>query len=253
MNEIIPFSFEDRDVRVLECEDSPWFVLSDVCDVLDISNSRDAAARLDDDEKAAVGITDTSSNGVTQSRQTTIINESGLYSLILTSRKKAAKRFKKWVTAEVLPAIRKTGGYGKSRDPVEVLNDPEAMRGLLLSYSEKVLALEEKVKEQESDVEAYERIAKSEGALCITDAAKALQMRPKDLFAYLQGHGWIYRRPGGGHYLGYQSKVATALLEHKVTTVLRADGSERVVEQVKVTPKGLAKLAKLLQPIGRVA
>ena len=100
------FNFEGADLRVLERTGEPWWVLSEISSLLEVSNSRDAARRLDDDEKG-VGIIDTPGGP----QETTIINESGLYSLILTSRKPAAKRFKKWVTAEVLPAIRKTGVY----------------------------------------------------------------------------------------------------------------------------------------------
>lgn len=114
---IIPFHFEVHTVRTQMIEGEPWFVLADVCKVLEIRNSGDAAARLDDDEKADVGITDTSSGGVQQSRSMIVINESGLYSLIMTSRKPQAKRFKKWVTAEVLPTIRKTGSYGTPQLP----------------------------------------------------------------------------------------------------------------------------------------
>lgn len=133
-------------------------------------------------------------------------------------------------------------------DPMKVLNDPAAMRGLLLTYTEKVLTLEGQVSELTPKADALDRIATADGSLCVTDAAKALQVRPKDLFAYLRAHGWIYRRPGSGHDLGYQSKVASGLLEHKVTTVLHADGTERMIEQVRVTPKGLAALAKLFRP-----
>lgn len=128
------------------------------------------------------------------------------------------------------------------------LNDPAALRGLLLNYSEKAEQLEKRVQELEPSQEALQRIAEADGSLCITDAAKALQMRPKDLFGWLRQNGWIYRRAGSGHDLGYQSKTATGLLEHKVTTVLRADGSEKVTEQVRVTPKGLTKLASLIKP-----
>ncbi|MCG4274467.1 Bro-N domain-containing protein [Acetobacter senegalensis] len=92
--------------RTIMQNGEPWWVLADVCKVLEISKHRDAASRLDDDERGSV-LVDTL--GGLQSM--TAINESGLYSLILTSRKPAAKRFKKWVTSEVLPAIRKTGGY----------------------------------------------------------------------------------------------------------------------------------------------
>lgn len=138
-------------------------------------------------------------------------------------------------------------------DPMVALNDPATMRGLLLSYSEKVLELEQANAELSPKAEALDRIATADGSLNITAAAKALQVRPKDLFAYLQAHGWIYRRNGGSGYLGYQSKVTTGLLEHKVTTVLRGDGSEKIVEQVLVTAKGLTKLAALLRPSAQAA
>lgn len=138
-------------------------------------------------------------------------------------------------------------------DPMVALNDPATMRGLLLSYSEKVLELEQANAELTPKAEALDRIATADGSLNITAAAKALQVRPKDLFTYLQAHGWIYRRNGESGYLGYQSKVTTGLLEHKVTTVLRGDGSEKIVEQVLVTAKGLTKLAALLRPSAQTA
>ncbi len=100
------FSFETHAVRSLLISDQPWFVASDVCAALSIENNRNATARLDDDEKD-VRTMDTPSG----KQELTIINESGLYSLILGSRKAEAKKFKKWVTAEVLPSIRKTGSY----------------------------------------------------------------------------------------------------------------------------------------------
>lgn len=103
------------------------------------------------------------------------------------------------------------------------------------------------------DVDALERIAKADGSLCLTDAAKALQQRPKDLIAYLSSHHWIYRRAGGDHWVGYQQRLQSADLEHKVTTVLRADGTEKITEQVRMTAQGLAKLAKLFRPIAKVA
>lgn len=137
-------------------------------------------------------------------------------------------------------------------DPTAALGDPAALRGLLLTYSEKVLALEAVNAELAPKAIALDRLSTADGSLCITDAAKAIQVRPKALFSYLREHNWIYRRPGGKSYLGYQTRVTSGLLEHKVTTVLRADGSEKIVEQVLITPRGLTKLAMLLQPIGAV-
>ncbi len=105
-------------------------------------------------------------------------------------------------------------------DPMQVLNDPAAMRGLLLNYSEKVLTLESKVAQQAPKVDAFNRIAKADGSFCFTDAAKMLQMRRKDLLNWLSAHRQIYRRLGTSRP-GYQDKIQSLLLEHKTDTITR--------------------------------
>lgn len=142
---------------------------------------------------------------------------------------------------------------GAAFDPSTVLESPAAMRGLLLTYTEKVLALEGEVEEMRPQVQALERIAISDGSMCITDAAKTLQVRPKTLFDFLKSHGWIYTRAGSGDYIAYQPKLQMGLLEHKTTVVTRSDGSEKTTTQVRVTPKGLARLAQEFPPIVRAA
>ncbi|TRO20910.1 hypothetical protein EQ826_15320 [Ectopseudomonas mendocina] len=116
--QVIPFQFDTREVRTMLIDDQPWFVAADVCQALAVRNNRDALSRLDEDEKG-VATTDTLGG----SQAVGIINESGLYSLILTSRKPEAKRFKKWITAEVLPAIRRTGQYHDSSNKMATLVD----------------------------------------------------------------------------------------------------------------------------------
>jgi prophage antirepressor-like protein len=112
MNDLANFIYEGREVRTLERDGDPWFVAKDVCDVLGIENSRDTLAKtLDDDEKGVDTIYTRSENGVMQNREMNIINESGLYNLIFQSRKPEARAFRKWVTSEVLPSIRKKGFY----------------------------------------------------------------------------------------------------------------------------------------------
>lgn len=106
MSAIIPFDFEEHAIRIVMRGENPWFVAADVCRALDLGNAGQAVSRLDDDEK---GVTSNDTLGGKQ--QMTIISESGLYALILTSRKPAAKRFRKWITSEVIPAIRLTGRY----------------------------------------------------------------------------------------------------------------------------------------------
>ncbi|WP_399675063.1 phage antirepressor KilAC domain-containing protein [Serratia sp. szju] len=138
-------------------------------------------------------------------------------------------------------------------DAAAALNDPEFLRTTLLTYSEKVIALEHKVVEMQPDVEALERIAKADGSMCITNAAKHLQVQPKALFKLMSENHWIYRRTGGRAWLAYQDRIQSGVLEHKVTTVSRSDGSEKVVEQVLVTAKGLTKLSKLMGVSGAAA
>ena len=90
---------------------------------------------------------------------------------------------------------------------------------------------------------ALDRIADADGSMCITDAAKHLQMAPKKLFSWLSANDWIYRRPGAAHWVAYQPRLKSGVLDHKITLVTRGDGSEKVTEQVLVTAKGLARLA----------
>ena len=127
-NPITLFNFNRIDVRVITKENEPWFVLNDVCKILELENSRNVTARLDNDEKDYVHIMD----AIGRERETTIINESGLYSLIIRSRKSEAKHFKKWVTSEVLPSIRKTGGY---------LLSPDQYGGITKSVVNKAVAI----------------------------------------------------------------------------------------------------------------
>ena len=131
-------------------------------------------------------------------------------------------------------------------DPMVALNDPATMRGLLLTYTEKVLVLEEQVEGMKPKVEALERIAIADGSLNLTEAAKALQQPPRKFNQHLCSQRWIYKRAGGKQWLGYQDKVQQGLVEHKVTTVPLADSGERLCEQVRITSKGLTRLAQQL-------
>ncbi len=134
----------------------------------------------------------------------------------------------------------------KTIDPMQVLNDPAAMRGLLLTYSEKVLALEARVEAQEIKVATLDRIEGADGSLCLTDAAKTLKVRPIDLIRFMDGRRWIYKRPQNRNWIGYHDKIAGGYLEHDDHLYIDKEGRERVSTQVKVTGKGLLRLAELL-------
>ena len=131
-------------------------------------------------------------------------------------------------------------------DPMKLLNDPAAMRGLLLGYTEKVLSLELTVATQAPKVEAFDRIAEADGCLGLQEAGKALQQKPNKFIGWLREKGWIYRRAGSKNNLGHAEKVNSGYVTHKVKTIDLPDGSQKVCEQAMITPKGLAKLAMML-------
>lgn len=135
----------------------------------------------------------------------------------------------------------------KAVDPMQILSDPAAMRGLLLGYTEKVLELESTVAAQAPKVAALDRIAThSDGSFCIRDAAKTLQIQEKALRQFLQERKWIYRRPMGSGWLAYSDKLQQGLMEHKMTHGEKSDGSEWSDTQARITAKGMAKLSEML-------
>ncbi|MFR3055155.1 Bro-N domain-containing protein [Phocaeicola coprophilus] len=116
--EVFNFSQEKAPIRVQLINSEPWFVAKDVCEVLGIANHKDAASRLDEDERRGVGITDP----IGRPQTVTAVSESGLYSLVFQSRKAEAKKFRKWVTSEVLPSIRKKGYYGMYKPKTDFID-----------------------------------------------------------------------------------------------------------------------------------
>lgn len=206
---------------------------------------RDNQADLEEFGRVGFEIQPFDTGGGEQRREIATLNEPQATLLLTYMRNNDAVRaFKK----ALVRAFYEMRAALQRRDPVQMLNDPAAMRGLLLTYSERVIELESENESMKPQVQAYERLAVADGSLCITDAAKDLQIRPKDLFDYLSRNGWIYRREGGKAWIGYQSKVQQGVLEHKITTTILPDGDERVSTQVRVTAKGLSRLALLLNP-----
>jgi len=123
---------------------------------------------------------------------------------------------------------------------------PEALR-LAADLAEQNSHLQLVVAEQAPKIEALNRIAVADGSLCLTDAAKSLQVKRKDLIAILQTRKWIYRRTGSTHFVAYQDKIQAGVMEHKYSTVERPDGTEKTTEQARVTPKGLVRLATIIR------
>lgn len=147
-------------------------------------------------------------------------------------------------TARLVDRWQELEGEQQKLAPILALNDPASLRTLLLENVEERIKLAEQVAAAAPKLEAFDRIAGAEGSLCITDAAKSLQVRPKALFDFLRAHGWVYQPHGGRGDIAYAAKLQQGLMEHKTTTVHRSDGSEKIITQARITPKGLARLAQ---------
>lgn len=253
MSNITPFSYEDHEVRVLDINGEPWFVLADLCKVLGVRNSRMAATRLDE---ADVRQTDISSSG--QRRAMTIVAESGMYDLVVRSDSPAAKPFQRWVTHEVLPAIRRTGTYATRPQPQ--LSGKELLAAAVLEAAETIKQHEATIAQQAEDLAKALPKANTWDALCsgrgdhsITDAAKLLSSTgiatgPRKLHKQLQDLGWIHKNQRD-KWAANQDKLNTGLLAEKVRHYIDDDGvSVLATPQVRVTPKGLEKLHELLTP-----
>ena len=181
--------------------------------------------------------------GGQQEREIAILNEQQS-TLLLTYMRNSdvVRQFKKALVKAFYELMK-----APAPDPMKLLADPAAMRGLLLNYTERVIALEETVKSLEPKAEALDRFATvTEGSFCIRDAAKTLQAKEKNLIQLLVEKQWMYRRPMGTGYLAYSDKLQSGLMEHKVTTGEKSDGSEWASTQARITARGLAKLSQLM-------
>ena len=245
----IPYSYNDQPVRVLDIDGEPWFIAGDACAQLDLANVGQALAGLDDDEKGLVTITD----GTPGNPNRSIISEAGLYSLILRSRKPEAKAFKRWVTHEVLPSIRKTGGYGNRE-----LTPQELMARAVLAAQDTIKALEATSDAQrarlalvEPKATAFDRWLSSNVDYSVGHVAKALAIAGAAnigrtrLFAKLAELHWIYRESGA--WTPFQTQIDTGRLAVKLGTQLNTrTGEQFATVTVRITPKGAARLAVLL-------
>jgi anti-repressor protein len=235
MTDLIIKAFEGRYVRYVEIDGEPWFVAADVCAELDLDTT--AIRKLDSDEK---GLHSMQTPGGAQS--IAIVSEGGLYTLTLRCRDAMvpgtkAYRFRKWVTGVLLPEIRRTGSYGK---PQPELENPAWLRGALLTYTERVIALESQVHEQESKVAAYDSYMDSTGRFTLIEAAKALGQRPKKFPAQLEAGGFLYRL--NSKPVPYQKWIDRGLF---LLRVKEYNGKDR--DQTFVTPRGMLYLAEWLR------
>lgn len=241
-NGVVPFQNETLNctVRAVVKDGEPWFVAKDVCDALSIADSKSSLRFLEDDEK---GVHSMHTLGGTQ--QVSIINESGLYSLILRSRKPEAKKFKKWVTAEVLPSIRKHGMYATGEKLMELLAQPEnaiKVFRALKDEQDRRKELEAKVEENAPKVLFCEAVQASSNSVLVGELAKILRQNgvptgQNRLFAQLREEGYL-GKVGENYNLPTQRSMDMGLFEIKKWSFTDPNGVNVVKRTTKVTGKG---------------
>lgn len=251
--EIQLFNFNNATLRVLTDENGePWFVAKDVCDVLELNNVSQALSRLDDDEKQNIILND----GISRNPNRAIVSESGLYSLILASRKPEACKFKRWITHEVLPQIRKTGGYIPAS---EADSDEDIMaKALLIAQktiernAQQLRAKDKQIMELEPKAKALDAFTNVEDRLLVRDAAKVLSnsgtpISEKQLREWMAANDWIYKANGSWHATARHCTAGHLVMVMSAKHGTKADGTEFAFPPtVRITRKGLTLLHKHL-------
>lgn len=235
MNELQVFNNEMfGNVRVLLQGDEPWFVAKDVADTLGYQNgSRDVNRHTDEEDRTKTMVFDGNQN-----KETILINESGLYSLVLSSKLPNAKQFRRWVTSEVLPSLRKYGSYN--------MNIPRTLPDALKAYANeieehnKTKAL---LEEQKPKVLFADAVNASHTSILVGDLAKLLRQNGLDigqnrLFEKLRQEGYLIKQKGESYNMPTQRSMDMKLFEVKESTFTNPDGSTHITKTSKVTGKG---------------
>jgi len=246
---ITTFHYGDRPVRTVVVDGEPWFVIADVCRVLDLSNPTMAANRLDPDDLRTTEVID----GMGRTQQARITNEAGLYELIFQSRKPEARDFRRWVTHEVLPAIRRTGRYEVQPAYRLPQTYAEALRELA-DQVERNEQLQAELEVAAPKARSWDVLASAHGDYDVAHAAQILSRDPaistgqRRLFAYLAEIGWIRRDPTTGRWRAYQRAIDARWLSEIPQHHYDRETGELVLDppQVRVTVKGLHRLHQLL-------
>ena len=240
MNELQIFNSEEfGEIRTITKDNEPWFVASDICRSLDLSNPTMAMQRIDDDEKAKFNL------GLSGG-EINCVNEYGLYSLVLASRKREAKDFKRWITHEVIPSIRKNGGYIAGQ---ETLSDEELLSKALMVAQRKIEEKNNIIAMQDSRIQGMipkeifaDAVSASHTSILVGDLAKLIcqngvQIGQKRLFEWLRENNFLIKS-GASRNMPKQRYVEQGLFEVKESNIQNPDGSVRITKTTKVTGKG---------------
>lgn len=241
--------FENQEfgkVRTVLKDGETWFVAKDVCDCLDVKNVSDAINRLDDDEKNTIVLNEGIGNP-----EKSIINESGLYSLVLSSRKPSAKKFKKWVTSEVLPSIRKTGGYVQENRAIDFVNNwlpslDETSKNVIAGVIEENRKLQYKIETDKPLVDFAETISASSDSIDVGVFAKVIKdeginIGRNKLFQWLREKGYLM-----DNNIPYQKAMDSGMFE-VVEYSYKTPFGDKLATKTLVTGKGQIKLVQILK------
>lgn len=234
MNEMKIFNnAEFGQIRTVQLNNEPMFCLKDICDALSISNATMTANRLDEDE-----VTKFDLGG--RVGETNFVNESGLYAVILRSDKPNAKKFRKWITSEVLPSIRKNGGYIAGQ---ETMSDADLMAKALMVAQKRIEERNKQIEVLQPKALFADAVSASDKSILIGELAKLIKQNGVDigqqrLFAWMRENGYLIRRKGTDWNMPTQYSMDLELFNIKETTITHSDGHISISKTVKVTGKG---------------
>ncbi len=241
MSELQIFNFNGTDIRTLTIDNEPYFVGKDVAEVLGYKKPENAVANhVDEEDKTTTLIQGTGSN---YKSKTVIVNESGLYSLILSSKLPTAKKFKHWVTSEVLPAIRKHGAYMTDAKAFDVVNNKAGLADLLQQAADQLKRKDIQIAEMKPKALFADSVSASDSTILIGDLAKILKANGVDtgakrLFQWLRDKSYLINRKGSDWNSPTQKSMNLGLFVIKESTHTQPDGTVRVTKTTKVTGKG---------------
>lgn len=239
MNELQIFNFKGSEVRTLTIDGEPYFVGKEVAEILGYKDTDGAIRKhVDDEDKLTRQF-----SGSGQMRKMTIINESGLYSLILSSKLEKAKEFKHWVTSEVLPAIRKHGAYLTDKKAYEITHNADSLADLLIQAGEQLRKKDLVIQSLQPKALFADAVATSKTSILIGELAKILKQNgintgQRRLFEQLRNDGYLIKRAGTDYNMPTQRAMEQGLFEIKETVVTHADGHVAISKTPKVTGKG---------------
>lgn len=240
MNNLQIFNFNGLDVRTVLIDGEPYFVGKDIAEILGYAKSRNAIKNhVDDEDKKDAPIQ--GDLGGTQTM--TVINESGLYSLILSSKLPTAKKFKHWVTSEVLPAIRKHGAYMTDEKAFDVVNNKSGLADLLQQAADQLKQKDIQIEKLKPKALFADSVATSNSTILVGELAKILrgngiEIGQNRLFDWLRKNGYLISKKGSSYNLPTQKSMNLGLFKIKETTINHSNGSVSISKTAKVTGKG---------------